>query len=65
MIKLIQGDLKMRIVIPKQLREYIRLKDNDVILIKELPKELKFDLKKFKKEYELSMAKFKFCNEEK
>lgn len=38
---------KMRIAIPLELSEYIRLKDGEVVFKKELPKELKDQLDVF------------------
>lgn len=48
----------MRIAIPISLLEYIRLRDDKVIVIKEIPKELKSEFEKFKKEFESAYGKF-------
>lgn len=48
----------MRIEIPKSLLEYIRLRDGEAIIIKEIPKELESQFKKFKKEFESAYGKF-------
>ncbi|MBP3445201.1 MAG: hypothetical protein J6K23_04615 [Bacilli bacterium] len=53
----------MRIAIPTQLNEYIRLRDGEIILKKELPDNLKADFEKFKKEFEVSRAMFKLADE--
>lgn len=53
----------MRIAIPKQLNEYIRLRDGKIIFIKELPDNLKTDFEKFKQEFEVSRAMFKLADE--
>ncbi len=53
----------MRIAIPKQLNEYIRLRDGEIIFKKELPDNLKTDFEKFKQEFEVSRAMFKLADE--
>lgn len=53
----------MRIAIPTQLNEYIRLRDGEIILKKELPDNLKADFEKFKKEFEVSRTMFKLADE--
>lgn len=40
----------MRIAIPKELVEYIRFRDNEIIIKKEIPKELINEFENFKKE---------------
>lgn len=49
----------MRIKIPKELVEYIRLKDGEVIELKEIPEELKEKVRQFKEQYALELYKFK------
>lgn len=49
----------MRIAIPTQLNEYIRLRDGEIILKKELPDSLKAEFEKFKKDFESSYDMFK------
>lgn len=49
----------MRIAIPTQLNEYIRLRDGEIILKKELPDNLKADFEKFKQEFKSSYEMFK------
>lgn len=41
----------MRISIPDSLFEYIRIRDNEIVVIKEVPEELKNQLEDFKQEY--------------
>lgn len=50
-------------MIPESLVDYVRLMDNEIFLKKELPEELKNDFEKFKKDYEVSKAMFKFIDE--
>ena len=49
----------MRIKIPKELNEYIRIKDEEIIELKEIPEELKEKLQSFIEEYEFELYKIK------
>lgn len=51
-------EYNMRIIIPKELIPYIRLRDGEIIVKKEIPNELKDLYEKFKAEYQ-EMIKMK------
>ena len=49
-------------MIPKKLVDYVRVKNNIIILKKELPEELENDLEKFRKDYEVARLILKFVD---
>lgn len=49
----------MRVAIPRELEEYIRLKDEEIIEKKEIPAELKEKVQAFKEEYAFALYKTK------
>lgn len=49
----------MRIAIPKELEEYIRIRDEEIIEKKEIPEELKKEVQAFKEEYAFELYKTK------
>lgn len=44
----------MRIAVPNELMEYIKFRDGQIIILKEIPEELSGSFKKFKKDYEIA-----------
>lgn len=57
-----QNENNLDFMIPKKLADYVRVKDNIIILKKELPKELENDLEKFRKDYEVARLILKFVD---
>lgn len=52
----------MRIAIPKNLVNYIRIKDNEIVFKQDLPNELQNDYENFEKEFKKSLSEFKSIN---
>ena len=52
----------MRIAIPTNLVNYIRIRDNEIIFKRDLPNELQNDYEKFEKEFKKSLTEFKSNN---
>ena len=57
------SEKSIRIAIPMELNDYIRIRDDAIIFKQELPDNLKADFEKFKKDFEVSNAMFKFADE--
>ena len=57
-----QKENNLDFMIPKKLVDYVRVKNNIIILKKELPEELENDLEKFRKDYEVARLILKFVD---